>query len=53
MITPVNHQHTSDAQQVSQPPKPKPEQETRTPQNGELSSDQVTLRNASDVDHSE
>ncbi len=53
MISPISSTHTSNAQQVSKPPAPKPVPPAQAPQtkSGALSHDQVTLKSAGDVDH--
>lgn len=49
MVTPINSNRTSE-EQAPQRPAPKPEAPERTPKSGAVSSDQVTLKNSSDVD---
>ena len=51
MINPIGSVHPNEAQQPPKPEIPKWEPLVQTPKSGALSSDQVTLKNAGEVDH--
>jgi hypothetical protein len=51
MISPISSAHPSDVHEASKPPAPKPEPQAQTPKSGALSSDQVTLKSAGQVEH--
>lgn len=51
MITPIHSPQPSNVREASQPPPPRPEPQTQTPKSGALSDDQVTLKNAGQIDH--
>lgn len=51
MINPISSTQANDAREPSKPEIPKSEPLVQTPKSGVLSNDQVTLKNAGEVDH--
>ena len=51
MINPIGNAHANPAHVPSKPEIPKSEPLVQTPKSGALSDDQVTLKNAGEVDH--
>jgi len=51
MINPISSSQANDAREASKPEIPKSEPVVQTPKSGALSNDQVTLKNAGEVDH--
>ncbi len=51
MINPIGSVHPNQAQEPAKPEIPKSQPLVQTPKSGALSDDQVTLKNAGEVDH--